>query len=390
MGWAFLTRAGSESDLITELGREARGTSPCDGVVLALSRPRNSDGPLRELCFARQAMRTAGRCTPQDAAEHLARALIASRDPGPWNLQIVAPDSGVPRDARRKAAENLSEVLREQVSALLPEPLQAQNSDFRSAQRLLQLWMLSPEEALVGVTSTAHALSIYPGGKLHLKRADDALSRSGLKLEEAMLWIGVGPEKGDLCADLGAAPGGWSQVALHRGATVIAVDPARVKVEASPQRFTHLQEDAFHYAPPETLDWLLCDMAWRPLEVAALVAKWGRRGWARQVFVNFKMPMKKRAEMLSQLLKVMEAAGWQGLRARHLYHDRDEVTVFGWLNPGIVVRGAQKPFEFRSRAHAKTDSKPRGRSAPRTSGRGAPRGGRGTPARGRSRSTRKP
>ncbi|MBK6685290.1 MAG: 23S rRNA (cytidine(2498)-2'-O)-methyltransferase RlmM [Deltaproteobacteria bacterium] len=350
MGWAFLTRAGSEPDLIDELGREGSPRRVAEGVVLALSRPRKSDGHHGELTFARQAMRVGGRAGIE--AEPLAK-LLADRlgerdDPEPFQLQIVVPDSKDPKDPRRKIHSRLGELLPLALDAVLSPAQRALRQSGTEAQRILQVWILSEAEVLYGLTPTKAALSPHPGGKLRLKRPDDALSRSGLKLDEAIAWIGLGPDRGDLVVDLGAAPGGWSQVALGRGAAVVAVDPAVVKLEGSKNRFTHIQESAFTFAPPEAMDWLLCDMAWRPLEVAQLLAKWARRGWARQLIANFKLPMKQKAKILREILGILRDAGWEGLRSRQLYHDRDEITIFGWLNGGIVARGWQPAFELRA------------------------------------------
>lgn len=365
MRWAFLTRSCGERDLLDELGERAGAEAPVEGLVLAERRPRAHDGPLAELAFARQAMRIATDA-PAEASE-VARALaeLLTAKPksarrredqdeeasgGTWSLQLAVPDSTDPRDPKRRTLHALEETLPAALAQALPEALRAQErADGRSAARLAQVWVVGPELVLLGVTRTTQALSPHPAGKLHLERAIDAPSRAGLKLEEAIDWIGVGPEKSDLCVDLGAAPGGWSQVAVARGAAVIAVDPGPIKIELPERRFTHLREDAFDFAPPETVDWLLCDMAWRPLEVAKMVAKWGRRGWARQFIANFKLPMTQKAAILAQILEILRDAGWEGLRARQLYHDRDEVTLYAWLRAGLVQRGHIPAFELRSR-----------------------------------------
>jgi 23S rRNA (cytidine2498-2'-O)-methyltransferase len=364
--WAFLTRAGSETDLLEEVGEASSPEVLAEGVVGVRARPRGPDGGFRNLAFARQALSVVGvsALEADEVAERLAAALrtptradrdkVASGAGGTpsWSLQIVAPDSRDPHDPRRAAAQRLEELLPDLLASRLPASVRAQRVDEAAeAAELLQVWVLHSDGALLGRTSVSRALSSVPGGKSRLKRPVDALSRAGLKLEEAIEWIGVGPAKGELCADLGAAPGGWTQVALRRGAAVIAVDPARVKIEADPRKFTHVQESAFQFAPPETLDWLLCDMAWRPLEVAKLLAKWARRGWAQQFVANFKLPMKKKAEMVGTVLGVLQEAGWEGLRVRQLYHDRDEVTVYGWLRAGLVHRGAQAPFKLRSQTN---------------------------------------
>jgi 23S rRNA (cytidine2498-2'-O)-methyltransferase len=151
-----------------------------------------------------------------------------------------------------------------------------------------------------------------------------------MKLEEAFAWLDRAPEPGDHCVDLGAAPGGWSFVLLRRRARVTAVDPAALAPALrSERRLAHLRVSAFGVEPEEPVDWLFCDMAWRPLEVAALLAKWARRRWARLCVANIKLPMRRRAEHLLRVLDIMRDGGWTSLRARQLYHDRDEVTVAG-------------------------------------------------------------
>ncbi|MBK8014181.1 MAG: hypothetical protein IPK13_22880 [Deltaproteobacteria bacterium] len=369
--WAFLTRPDGERDLIDELGPSANAEKLDLAVVTSAVRPRGPDQTLEGLAFARQAMRLVHRISASDVetlAKQAARALNRqlARRPEGWAFQLVTPEGRDARDEAVRTAEALQEPLRARILAQLSRPVRdAQVSASDPGVRwLLQVWVLKKTDTLVGLTPAQDALSCLAGGRAVLERDPEAPSRSGLKLEEAIDWVGIGPQAGDLCADLGAAPGGWSKVAVDRGAKVIAIDPARIKISLPSRRFTHIQESAFDFAPPETLDWLLCDMAWRPLEVAQLIAKWGRRAWAHQLIANFKLPMKRKAEMLRRVLTILKRAGWQGLRARQLYYDRDEVTVFAWLDPTLTQRGAKEPFQFRSRSGER--SQPRARRAPRS------------------------
>ncbi len=367
LAWAFLTRAGSETDLVDELGSTAEILA--EGVVGVWEPRRGPLGPALDPAFARQAMRRPVRTTVDRVGPALAQLLGRPRNRDwTWTLQVVAPDSGDPKDPRRPSAARVERALAE--SEWVPKSLADRRVD-AEGERLLQVWVVEPDDLFLGLTLASEALTSSPGGRSKRKRPEDAVSRSGLKLEEAIDWCGAGPERGDIVADLGAAPGGWSQVALSRGATVIAVDLARMKVEAPPKRFAHLEENAFRYAPPETLDWVLCDMAYRPLEVAKLLAKWGRRSWARQLLGNVKLPMKQKAKVLASVLDILREAGWSGLRARQLYHDRDEVTIFGWLSPTQAQRAAQEPFRFRGRSRGR--GRARGRGRPRATGRPKPR-----------------
>jgi 23S rRNA C2498 (ribose-2'-O)-methylase RlmM len=84
---------------------------------------------------------------------------------------------------------------------------------------------------------------------------------------------------------------------------------------------------AFEFVPEGPVDWLFCDMAWRPLEVAQLLGKWARRRWATHLVCNIKLPMKDKLPMVVAARGVLEAAGWRHLSTRQLYHDRDEITA---------------------------------------------------------------
>jgi 23S rRNA (cytidine2498-2'-O)-methyltransferase len=178
---------------------------------------------------------------------------------------------------------------------------------------------------------TTDALSLFPGGRARMRDLPGAPSRAAMKLEEALAWFGYGPEPGDLCVDLGAAPGGWTFVLLQRRARVIAVDPGRLAPSLAGRRgLTQVVGSAFDFEPREPVDWLFCDMAWRPLEVAALLARWARRRSARTLIANLKLPMKKKAEFAARLRGVVGSGGWRDVRTRHLYHDRDEITLGAW------------------------------------------------------------
>jgi 23S rRNA (cytidine2498-2'-O)-methyltransferase len=143
--------------------------------------------------------------------------------------------------------------------------------------------------------------------------------------------MGTGPGPGETCVDLGAAPGGWTFVLAGRGAHVTAVDLAQLDPKLLQRRTVRVaRQNAFQYQPEEPVDWLFCDMAYRPLEVAALLAKWARSRWARLLVANLKLPMTRKAEILGRVKQILQEGGWRELRSKQLYHDRDEVTIRGF------------------------------------------------------------
>jgi len=133
--------------------------------------------------------------------------------------------------------------------------------------------------------------------------------------------------------DLGAAPGGWTWQLLRRGLRVIAVDTGPLKgMVAEHPWVTHLRTDGFRFRPDRPVDWVVCDMVEKPSRVATLMANWLIGDHARHAMFNLKLPMKKRYETVQEVLAEMqqrfdEAGIKVKFQARHLFHDREEVTV---------------------------------------------------------------
>lgn len=318
--WLWTCRAGFEEDLREELSARPIDPRVIEPALVASRAPRAGD-PLAP-AFARQAAPVDVVAPPTTAACAAAvRDLAADR---PFALHVWVPDSD-PGNARAAEATALRE-------ALLRGPLRervVETGNLAGDDPVIQIVLPSSGSAYAGALGVAAVLSPFAGGRARMKVPGSAPSRASMKLAEAFHWLGFGPEKGEACVDLGAAPGGWTWLLLARGARVTAVDPAKLAPAiAKDRRVTHVRGSAFDFEPREPVDWLFCDMVWRPLEVAALLAKWSRRRWARMVLANIKLPMKRRAEFLVRVRGVLEEGGWRDLRFRHLYHDRDEVTFF--------------------------------------------------------------
>ncbi len=322
--WLWTCRAGFEPHLFEELAWA--GASPrMLGEVLVESEKRPTEPPV----FARTGIRVQASFPadqpPEQLAGSIASAALAAVPTGSLVLQAFTPDSPA---GNRMADE--ADALLEAVRARLPaDRLLEETWRAREAGATLVELCVAPEVVLVGSVPAREALSLSPGGRQRMRRTADAPSRAAMKLEEALVNLPFEPGRGEVCVDLGAAPGGWTQRLVARGARVIAVDPAKLVPELARQpRVEHIQESAFAYSPEEPADWLFCDMAWRPLEVAQLLAKWGRRNWASHLVANIKLPMKDKNPILLRVRHILtQEGGWQGLTMRQLYHDRDEVTV---------------------------------------------------------------
>ena len=177
-------------------------------------------------------------------------------------------------------------------------------------------------------------------GYPRLRFPKQAPSRSTLKLEEAWLQLVSKTEMANMfksgyrAVDLGSAPGGWTWQLVNKNLKVFAVDngPMDDALMAS-GRITHLREDAFTYKPKRPVEWMVCDIVDKPARVQQLMLRWLMQGWCRFTIFNLKLPMKQRwktaKKLLGEISHDLQKAGLTAtLRAKQLYHDREEITVF--------------------------------------------------------------
>jgi 23S rRNA (cytidine2498-2'-O)-methyltransferase len=137
----------------------------------------------------------------------------------------------------------------------------------------------------------------------------------------------MGP--GDVCVDLGASPGGWSYVALGRGARVTAVDrsPLREDLMRDP-RLEFVKGDAFSFRPERPVDWLVCDVIAAPERSAAMLLEWLERSETRWFVVTLKLKGEADRAKLDGIRQ--DLARWADpLFLLRLNANKGEVTAFG-------------------------------------------------------------
>ncbi|WP_159017195.1 23S rRNA (cytidine(2498)-2'-O)-methyltransferase RlmM [Cognatiluteimonas profundi] len=335
-------RAGFEPELAAELTERAayagqsgharadRGTgyvvfSASDSGAISRSLP------WRELIFARQKLELVAELRALDPRDRVTPILDALRGQGGFGTLLVEhPDSD--------AGKPLAGLARSFGNALRPALRKAgilSPRDDESAPRL-HVCFIDGDHAFVGVSRPRDS-SPWPLGIPRLRMHADAPSRSALKLDEALLVLLDADERSRLlqadmrAADLGAAPGGWTWVLTRHGLRVTAIDngPLRPQLLES-GRVEHLRADGFAWRPPQPLDWMVCDMVEQPSRVAERMATWMREGWCRRTIFNLKLPMKKRWQETRTCLDLFAEQSQRPMtiRARQLFHDREEITVY--------------------------------------------------------------
>lgn len=339
-------RAGFEPELAAELtdraahagfagyARTERGSGFVEFIsddAVAISRAL----PFAQLIFARQKLLRIAELRgldPRDRITPLIAALEAAM-PGAsafGELWIEHPDSD--------AGKPLAGLARSFGNALRPALRKAgwlTTQDDAFAPRL-HVVFLAGDHAVLAVARPRDS-SPWPLGIPRLRMHPSAPSRSALKLEEALLTLLDEDERearvrdNMQAADLGAAPGGWSWVLMRNGMKVYSIDNGPLQQDLLDSgRVEHLRTDGFSWHPKRRLDWMVCDMVEQPRRVAERMATWLREGWCRQTIFNLKLPMKKRWDETRLCLDLFEQQCGTAvtLRARQLYHDREEITVF--------------------------------------------------------------
>ncbi|MFQ3195282.1 MAG: 23S rRNA (cytidine2498-2'-O)-methyltransferase [Colwellia sp.] len=202
---------------------------------------------------------------------------------------------------------------------------------------------LSGKEAIFGF-SLADNSSVYTMGIPRLKFPSASPSRSTLKLDEAFLHFVPRDEwderltSGLNAVDLGAAPGGWTYQLVRRGMMVTAIDNgAMAESLMDTGQVKHRMMDGFKYIPMKrNVHWLVCDMIEKPQRVAKLMAEWLLNGYCKEAIFNLKLPMKGRYQEVTNDLQIIKDAFSEHqvkyeLYAKHLYYDREEITVHARL-----------------------------------------------------------
>jgi len=245
----------------------------------------------------------------------------------------------------RKLAVPLRQALRK--AKVLTEKKNASNKEEGA---ILHALFLSGQEVILGF-SLSHNNSQHVMGIPRLKFPSQAPSRSTLKLDEAFLHFIPRDEwderltSGMNAVDLGSAPGGWTYQLVRRGMMVTAIDNG-LMAESLMQtgQVKHKMMDGFKYTPmKQNVYWLVCDMIEKPQRVAKLMSEWLLNGYCKEAMFNLKLPMKGRYQQVTDDLQTIKDAFSQHkvkyeLYAKHLYYDREEITVHARLLSPIPKR----------------------------------------------------
>ncbi|MCC5879431.1 MAG: 23S rRNA (cytidine(2498)-2'-O)-methyltransferase RlmM [Idiomarina sp.] len=296
---------------------------------------------VHRLIFARQLFVRVVECNQLDMEDRISGMLSAISEladetlPLCGRIWVETPDTN---DGRQLSA------LCKSISTPLRKALRAKGllTDVDTDRRpVLHVLFRSTHSAMLGYSYTFNHAP-YVMGIPRVRTPRGAPSRSAAKLAEAFKVMIPAEDlqkrvtSGMKAVDLGASPGGWTSVLVQYGMMVDAIDNGAMDEGLmNTGQVKHRQEDGFVFRPKrKNIEWLVCDMVEKPVKVAHLMTNWFIDEDCRQAMFNLKLPMKKRYQAVQQYMEAIKArlaeAGMRHyqLSAKHLYHDREEITVY--------------------------------------------------------------
>jgi len=181
-------------------------------------------------------------------------------------------------------------------------------------------WTLLDPNTLL---AAPHCSSAFPHGEVAFVEDRTVPSRAYLKLWEAFTVLGVRPQPGQFCIDLGASPGGWTWVLQGLGARVLSIDKAPLDATiAGLPNVEQRRESAFALDPKTVgpVDWLFSDVICYPKRLLATVQKWLAAGNVGRFICTVKFQGATDFEAMRGFAAI------PGSRLIHLHYNKHELT----------------------------------------------------------------
>ena len=209
-------------------------------------------------------------------------------------------------------------------------------------ETVIDVILLEPGELWLGFHRQSSGHSLYAGGIPPIEFPSDAPSRAYLKLEEALLWSQAPFAKGDVAVEIGSAPGGASFAMLKRGLKVVGIDPGEMApIVARDPGFTWIQRPVAQVPReelPESVQWLCVDMNINPNNALFAVDRLATRmkDSLLGVMLTLKLNEWRMTAEIPLMLEHVKAMGMKRVRATQLFHNRQEIFVYGLTRKGML------------------------------------------------------
>ena len=215
--------------------------------------------------------------------------------------------------------------------------------------RVLDVVVVEPGEWWIGYHRAIRRTERWPGGVIPVRLPAHAVSRSYIKLEEALQWSDLPLAREDECVEIGCAPGGASQALLDRGLFVTGIDPAVVDPAVLEHpHFRHLKKRGSDVRRQEFVGvrWLTADMNIAPNdtldEVEAIVTN--PQVSIRGLVLTLKMSDWSVATRLPEFVERVRGWGYRDVRTRQLVSGGQEVCLVALRRKALRRLGRKRSW----------------------------------------------
>lgn len=229
-------------------------------------------------------------------------------------------------------AQEIGELLAERLSRSSDSPPPDVNRVVRSGTRVMDCVIVAPDEWWIGWHVASAPASRWPGGVCPMNEADPGVSRAYLKMTEALEWSRLPIKPGDVCVEIGSAPGGACLALLDLGLKVTGIDPADMDAEVLEHpNFTHIRKRGRDVRRREFagVRWLVTDLNVAPKYTLDTVEEivTHESVHIRGLLLTLKLTDWKLAEQIPDFLDRIRSWGFSYVRARQLAFNRREICV---------------------------------------------------------------
>jgi len=214
----------------------------------------------------------------------------------------------------------------------------AVNRVAQPAETVLDVVLVEPSHWFFGTHQARSWPSRWPGGVQPIDLAEPPVSRAYFKAAESIVWSGFDMHRGDLAAEIGAAPGGACGRLLELGLRVIGIDPAEMdeRIESHPNfRYVQARADDLPRREYRGVKWILVDSTAKPEQTLSTVGKivTSRYSDVRGLLITLKLGDYKAAKKIDQWMEIVETWNPANVRVRQLARNRCEVCFAVELDP---------------------------------------------------------
>ena len=220
------------------------------------------------------------------------------------------------------------------------------NEVAKAGENVLDIILVDPSQWWIGwhyvpkakKDPGAHIPTTWPGGVQPIVPTVPVISRAYYKAAEAIAWSGFDMRRGDLCVEIGSAPGGACGRMLELGMKVIGIDPGEMDPEILEQPgFTHILARAGDIPRREFrgAKWLLVDSNVRPDQSLTTVENIINNDQSsfEGVILTLKIGGFAHADRIPGWIQRVKKWGAQDIRVRNLARGKVEVCLVAKLRP---------------------------------------------------------